>query len=149
MILRKAVCQLSEVLSSIRVSSLYKTRAQDFIDQDDFYNIVVSGWTSSSPEELHMYTSLIEVQYGRNREIEISKGPRTLDIDIEIFGTRVIETRNLRIPHERMMMRQFVLVPLIELLPYSADCVTGRLYREVCENLPDQGILKAGSLHGN
>jgi 7,8-dihydro-6-hydroxymethylpterin-pyrophosphokinase len=55
----------------------------------------------------------------------------------------------LIIPHERMLVRQFVLIPLVELLPDSADSVTGKRYRDICNSLPDQGILKVGSLYGN
>jgi 2-amino-4-hydroxy-6-hydroxymethyldihydropteridine diphosphokinase len=148
-ILREAVSRLSDFLAFVRVSSLYITRPQDFLEQDDFYNLVVSGWTELSSREVLALTAAIEEQLGRNRSTGIPKGPRTIDIDIALFGSEVSKTDTLTIPHERMLVRQFVLIPLVELLPDSADSVTGKRYRDICNSLPDQGILKVGSLYGN
>jgi len=147
--LRHAVRDLSSVLSDIRVSSLYLTKPQDVADQDDFCNIAVSGRFDGLPRALLVAIQRIETRYGRARNSESPKGPRTLDIDIALFGTRLVDERDLVIPHERMNMRQFVLVPLLEIEPDSADPVTGEPYRTQLERLPDQGVKKAGKLYGN
>lgn len=148
-ILSGAIHELRGVLSGLKASSLYVTKPQDNIFQDDFLNMAVSGYFTGTPRELLAETARIETMYGRNREHEISKGPRTLDIDIELFGTLCIREPDLIIPHERLHFRQFVLVPLLEILPDCADPVTGELYKDLCARLPDQGVQKAGIHYGN
>jgi len=136
------------VLHGIRVSSLYRTSPQDYPGQDDFLNLAVAGVWEGSPRELLCTIQSVETRYGRDRTREIPKGPRTLDIDVELFGSCIIGEPGLVIPHERMHIRQFVLVPLLELFPDSADPVSGRPYREICDSLPDQGVVKVGTLNG-
>jgi len=148
-ILSDVVHELRGVLSGLKASSLYITKPQENTFQDDFLNMVVSGFFSGTPRELLAETARIETRYGRNRSNEIVKGPRTLDIDIELFGTTSVHDPDLIIPHERLHFRQFVLIPLLELLPDYADPVTGELFRDVCKRLPDQGVIKAGIQYGN
>lgn len=143
-ILRGALVELSALLTGMRSSSLYITRAMEVTDQADFCNMVVQGYYSGTPETLHSKTAEIETRYGRDREREIPKGPRTLDIDIELFGTETVRTDTLHVPHERMHQRQFVLIPLLEICPDCADPVTGIPYGEIAKALPDQGVRKAG-----
>lgn len=147
--LRRAVADLSSVLKDVRVSSLYRTKAQDYVDQDDFWNLVCIGSYGKSPHDLLGTIHEIEARYGRNRAVEISKGPRTLDIDILLFGDLVLHDSELVIPHERLAVRQFALVPLLEIAPECADPVTGEQYRAINARLADQGVRKAGGLYGN
>ncbi len=91
----------------------------------------------------------IEKAAGRDRLSGIPKGPRTLDIDILLFGGLAVNEENLVIPHPGMKKRQFVLVPLLELIGECADPVTGESYRDISRGLPDQGVRKAGNLNGN
>jgi 2-amino-4-hydroxy-6-hydroxymethyldihydropteridine diphosphokinase len=148
-ILQSAVARLSSILTDMRVSSLYITSPRDFADQPDFFNLVVTGFFRGTCHELLDLIHSIEDDFGRDRKNEIPKGPRTLDIDIELFGQTVVRGTALTVPHEQLRFRQFVLVPLVELEPDCADPVTGETYRELCGQLPDQGVRKAGSLHGN
>jgi len=148
-ILRRAVDELATFLGDIRVSSLYLTKPQDVTEQPDFCNIAVSGCFGESPVSLLERIHRIETAYGRDRDRETPKGPRTLDIDIALFGERSVNMSALVIPHERMHLRQFVLIPLLELHPDSADPVTGESYLAKLQRLPDQGVKKAGALYGN
>ena len=148
-ILSGAIQDLREELSCLKASSFYATKPQENIFQDGFLNMVVIGYFSGTPRELLAKTAKIETRYGRNREQESEKGPRTLDIDIELFGTLRVHEPNLIIPHERLHFRQFVLIPLLELLPDYADPVTGELFKDLCARLPDQGVKKAGIHYGN
>ena len=148
-ILRRAVDELTAVLGDIRFSSLYMTKPQDVVEQPDFCNIAVSGRYGDSPVSLLERIHRIETANGRNRERETPKGPRTLDIDIALFGDHCVNMSALVIPHERMHLRQFVLIPLLELHPDSADPVTGEPYLAKLQRLPDQGVKKAGALYGN
>jgi 2-amino-4-hydroxy-6-hydroxymethyldihydropteridine diphosphokinase len=109
-------------------------------NQQDFYNMVVCGFYQNSPEELLKQVNQIEATFGRNREKEIFKGPRTLDIDIELFGNQIVKTENLEIPHKNLKERQFVLIPLLEIFPKYAEPISGAFYSDYLQNLPDQGV---------
>lgn len=132
----------------MRVSSLYLTMPQDYQDQADYCNMVVIGFYSGSPESLLKTIQTIERRYGRDRSKEIQKGPRTLDIDILLFGEHVLCEESLIVPHERMIHRQFALVPLLELLPECTEPGTGIPYRDILEKIPDQGVKKVGNIYG-
>ena len=119
--LLQAVRALKDILSDMKLSSVYRTGAMYYTDQADFFNLVVRGQCALGAQELLSAVNAIENRFGRNRAQEIRNGPRTLDIDIELYGDRVIHQRNLIVPHERMLERAFVLVPLVEILRNSAD----------------------------
>ncbi|MGP1577391.1 MAG: 2-amino-4-hydroxy-6-hydroxymethyldihydropteridine diphosphokinase [Treponema sp.] len=146
-ILSGAAAELRTILHDMRISSVYKTAPQEYVQQDDFFNLVVAGNYAGTPQELFMYTQSIESKYGRDRSKEIKKGPRTLDIDILFFGTQCIQQNNpaLCIPHPAIEQRCFVLIPLLELFPAYRHPVSGKLLAEVCSLLGDQGVLKADS----
>lgn len=110
--------------------------------------MAVSGYYAGACRELLGRIQAIEAEFGRERQSEISKGPRTLDIDIELFGDLSIREDDLIVPHRELPHRQFVMVPLLELHPDCADPVTGVPYRELCGALPDQGVKKDGKLYG-
>lgn len=147
-LLSDALLDLSSILEEIRVSSLYLTKPQDYIFQSDFYNLVVCGNFDGSARDLLNNIQRIENRFGRDRFSSIPKGPRTLDIDIILFGTAIISEKDLVIPHESVKKRQFVLVPMLELESDCTDPVTGAFYKDILLNLPDQGVRKVGKLHG-
>lgn len=148
-ILRQAVTSLSGILLDLKVSSVYKTVPQGPVQQNDFLNCVVTGTYTDNPVALLQQVHEVESVFGRDRFHEIPKGPRTLDIDIILFGSLILSSHTLTIPHESMHERQFVLIPLLELLPDCADPVTGQPFRTVSARLGDQGVQKAGSLYGS
>ena len=143
-ILRGAVKALSHCLSGLVVSSLYVTAPQDYAEQPHFFNAVVAGRFAYSPAELLFIANSIEADFGRDREAERLKGPRALDIDILLFGDRIVSSRkpDLAIPHRALKLRQFALIPLLEVLPRAADPLTGVLYRDILATLPDQGVKR-------
>ena len=122
-LLQCACHELACLLNSPRFSSVYKTRAMYVEDQDDFYNMTAVGFVpdDTTPESLLKTTQKIEAEFGRDRSKEIRFGPRSLDIDIELFGNSKIDTPDLQIPHPRVKERAFVLVPAIEILDQSSD----------------------------
>lgn len=141
-ILKLACLELEKILEpkTAKFSSIYKTKAMYYENQQDFYNMVVCGYYQNSPEELLKQVNQIETIYGRNREKEIFKGPRTLDIDIELFGNQIVKTEKLAIPHKNLKERQFVLIPLLEIFPKYAEPISGAFYSDYLQNLPDQGV---------
>ena len=85
--------------------------------------MVAAGYVcdGENPFDLLKKINQIEAKYGRDRTKEFRNGPRSLDIDIELFGNEVICTDNLEIPHKRLSERAFVLIPSLEVLTKPAD----------------------------
>ena len=138
-VLRGSCRELSSLLLAFRASSVYKTGAMYFEDQDDFLNMVVCGMHEGSAAELLDETVRIEAKFGRDRKREKRNGPRTLDIDIELFGDQVIKTEQLTVPHERLFERRFVLEPLLELLRLDPACSKERIafFERKLSEIPD------------
>ncbi|MGQ7804626.1 2-amino-4-hydroxy-6-hydroxymethyldihydropteridine diphosphokinase [Hafnia alvei] len=100
----------------IATSSLYRTPPLGPQDQPDYLNAVVALDTDLSAENLLDHTQKIELEHGRVRKDE-RWGPRTLDLDILLFGDKIINTERLTVPHYDMKNRQFMLYPLAEIAP--------------------------------
>ncbi|MGR6840587.1 2-amino-4-hydroxy-6-hydroxymethyldihydropteridine diphosphokinase [Aliivibrio wodanis] len=96
------------------VSSLYSSSPMGPQDQPDYINAVVEIETSLKPLNLLDFTQKIELEQGRVRKDE-RWGPRTLDLDIILFGDQVIDNERLTVPHYGMKEREFVLYPLAEI----------------------------------
>jgi 2-amino-4-hydroxy-6-hydroxymethyldihydropteridine diphosphokinase len=110
------------------------------VHQEPFHNLVVRAVTSLDPHGLLAETQLIEGAFGRDRSTEVRWGPRTLDIDLLLFGDRVVGTPDLVIPHPRLAERAFVLVPLLEVFP-GGQLPDGRRVTELLRALaPIEGI---------
>ena len=106
------------------ISCAYETRPLGPVAQPDFLNAVFAIETSLPPEPLLAALLAAEKKYQRQRHIHW--GPRTLDLDLLLYGERVIENMDLTLPHPRMHERSFVLVPLCEIAPRLSHPVTGR-----------------------
>ena len=100
----------------IKCSSLYKSQPMGPQDQPDYVNAVALIETALSPESLLQQTQLIESQQGRIRKAN-RWGPRTLDLDMLLFGEQQINNEHLTVPHSGMKQREFVLYPLFEIAP--------------------------------
>lgn len=100
----------------IDISSFYESEPAYYEDQDTFVNAVLLARTGVPPKELLRYLHAIENSLGRVREIE--NGPRTLDLDIVDYQMYVVDAEELTLPHPRATERDFVVKPLLELLPH-------------------------------
>ena len=98
-------------------SSIYDTAPWGPVPQDNFLNQVIRISTALEPRELLAVLHEIERVAGRDRKSEIRFGPRTLDLDILLYGDRVLHEEGLAIPHPRLTERAFVLAPLAEIAP--------------------------------
>lgn len=96
-------------------SSLYSTEPVGYADQPRFLNAVVELRTTLSPHALLNELLRIERAFGRDRSSGLQNGPRTLDLDVLLYGDQVIREADLVIPHPRLAERAFVLVPLAEI----------------------------------
>jgi len=115
------------------------------VDQPPFLNTVVAGLTELDALSLLESIHSIETALGRNRAIERPKGPRPIDIDILLFGSEVISGERLVVPHPRMRLRKFVLVPLLELDPDLVDPAGSIPFADYLARLPPQGIYYFGA----
>lgn len=113
----------------LRVSSVYETSPVGYLDQDDFLNICVAFKTDLEPEELLDLTQKIEKEGLRERHIHW--GPRTIDLDIILYGDLEYESSRLTIPHPRFRERAFVLAPLCELTGVEYELPQGQEIRRV------------------
>lgn len=100
----------------VTCSSFYRSTPLGPQDQPDYLNAVVALDTTLAPEALLDATQAIEQQQGRVRKAE-RWGPRTLDLDMLLYGDQVINTPRLKVPHYDMMNREFMLYPLAEIAP--------------------------------
>lgn len=132
--LRQGIARIGEIATVSRASSFYETEPMELRDQPWFLNCAVEVRTDKSAQELLAGTQKIEHDLGRNRAVH--KGPRTLDIDLLLFGNEVIDAAGLVVPHPRMHLRRFVLAPLAEL---SANLRHPLLGKSMCELLADLG----------
>ena len=114
--LRAAIDELPHVGVGItRVSSFYETEPVDLREQPWFLNCVVDAETHFDPFLLLRALREIETKMGSKKLA--AKGPRLMDIDILLYGAETISTPELQVPHPRMHLRRFVLVPLAEIAP--------------------------------
>lgn len=113
-----AIAALGEIPDSrtVAVSSFYRTPPLGPQDQPDYLNAALALETGLEPEALLDHTQRIELQQGRVRKAE-RWGPRTLDLDLMLFGDRTINTPRLTVPHYDMHNRGFMLWPLAEIAP--------------------------------
>ena len=113
--LQEAIYEIAESIGAIhKISSVYKTDSWGF-KGDDFYNICIAVSTYLPPEELLKNILNIETKLGRKREQNNKYTNRKIDIDILLFDDEIVFSKNIIIPHPRMLDRKFVLVPLAEI----------------------------------
>jgi 2-amino-4-hydroxy-6-hydroxymethyldihydropteridine diphosphokinase len=125
-------------LRVLRTSALYETEPRDFPDQPWFLNQVVEIESSLFPKQLLERTQKIERALGRIPTRP--KGPRTIDIDILLYGDTILSTPGLEIPHERLADRRFVLEPLAELAPDLRHPRTGSTVNEMLARVKNQKV---------
>jgi len=118
-----AVSRLSQFLSDITVSSRYDTAPVDVVgDQPTYLNAALVGDTVLDPHALLRELQAIELADGRERPY--ANAPRTLDVDLILYGQAIVDERGLVVPHPRFRERAFVLEPLAEIAPDLVDPVT-------------------------
>lgn len=120
--------RLLEEHSLIRVAALspiYETEPVGYLEQPAFLNMAARLETGLPPEKLLAY--MLETELHLERKREIRWGPRTIDIDLLLYGDTVLETPDLTLPHPRMLERAFVLVPLSDVLPGGTHPVVGSI----------------------
>lgn len=142
--LRAAIEKLKEIGDPVAVSSFYETEPVEVAAQQWYLNCAVKLDTEKMPRQLIASILALEQEMGRSRKQK--KAPRSIDIDILLFGNSIIEIPSLTVPHARMHKRRFVLEPLAEIAPEVRHPVFKRTIRELRDALPPgQTVRKQSS----
>ncbi len=132
-VLRAAIDRLAHKVTVTAASSVYETAPWGRRDQPPFLNCCVAVDTSLAPRELLALLLGVETELGRTRGEPW--GPRTIDLDLLLFGDEAITSADLVVPHPRLIERAFVLVPLAEIAPAARVSPAGPSVREALERL--------------
>src|SRR5260370_24784320 len=139
--LRAAIAALAGAgVRVTRVSSFYETEPVDFLEQAWFLNCAVEGETDLPPLELLRALRGIELRMGSEKLV--AKGPRLIDMDILLYRSETIDTPELQVPHPRMHLRRFVLVPLAEIAPEAVQPSLKRTRKQLLEETPDRSTVR-------
>jgi len=140
--LQKAIDLIAENIGSIqKISSVYKTAAWGF-ESDDFYNCCIQVSTGLNPEDLLKNIHKTEVFLGRKRTTDKVYKARTIDIDILLFEQEIIFSKELIVPHQEMLNRKFVMVPLVEIAPNVIHPIE-KIRLQIClNNCTDTGEIE-------
>jgi 2-amino-4-hydroxy-6-hydroxymethyldihydropteridine diphosphokinase len=131
----------------IKQSSIYSTEPVDVETQNWFLNCVVEVETELMPRQLLKALQEIENELGRRRMVR--RGPRVIDLDILLYGSSVIRTQDLEVPHPRLIRRRFMLVPLAEIASTLRHPVENKTIEELLADTQDRSVVnrcKAGAV---
>jgi 2-amino-4-hydroxy-6-hydroxymethyldihydropteridine diphosphokinase len=132
-----------------RLSSIYETEPVGVTTaQPRFLNMVAElaldagagGAPLPSPEQL--LARLLRIEYGLGRRRDAPLAPRTIDLDLLLYGDALAATQYLTLPHPRLHLRRFVLAPLCELAPDTSHPTLGRTFRELLDAAPDKSAVR-------
>jgi len=138
--------RLSEQCRILRKSSFFETEPVGYADQPWFLNQVFELETALTPQMLLRFCQ--EIEYARGRIRTFPNAPRTLDLDILLYGDHVINEPDLIIPHPRLAERRFVLEPLTEIAPELIPPFSEKTVRELLEICPDTASVRIYEISG-
>ena len=140
--LQKTINDIAESIGAIQnISSVYKTSSWGY-EGEDFYNICIGVSTYLQPENLLKKLLGIENKYGRQRKKTNGYSDRKIDIDILLFDNEIIFSKEVTIPHPRMLERKFVLVPLVEIAKNTLHPIEKKQLVSCLNNCSDASLIE-------
>ncbi|MBI5417078.1 2-amino-4-hydroxy-6-hydroxymethyldihydropteridine diphosphokinase [Candidatus Poribacteria bacterium] len=131
----------SDKIKILKLSSFFETEPVGYLDQPWFLNCVIKIRTNFSPQELLVFLKNIEKQLKREKKIRF--GPRTIDMDILLYGNEILNSKDLIIPHPRLHERKFVLMPLNELAGNVIHPVYRKKIAALLKNMTDKSVVRS------
>jgi 2-amino-4-hydroxy-6-hydroxymethyldihydropteridine diphosphokinase len=128
-------------LDVIRLSSIYETQPVENERQPAFLNMVAEIRGSTLPAADQMLARLLRIEYSLGRTRDVDMGPRTIDLDLLIFKDEQRNTELLTLPHPRLHLRRFVLVPLNELVPNLIHPIVGKPVNQLLAHSTDRSAV--------
>jgi 2-amino-4-hydroxy-6-hydroxymethyldihydropteridine diphosphokinase len=139
--LRAAIDELPHAgVAVTRVSSFYETEPVDLLEQPWFLNCAVEAQSQFDPFMLLRALREIETKMGSKKLV--AKGPRLIDMDILLYGAEMIDTPELQVPHPRMHLRRFVLVPLAEIAADTLHPLLKKNMKHLLGQTPDRSLVR-------
>ena len=136
----RAVFELSKTGNITKIANIYKSKPYGYLKQNHFYNTMVYLKSEIHPNELIKKIQLIERKLHKNKRI--INGPRKIDLDIIFCDQKIFKNNNLVIPHPRVLERDFVLYPLLDIAPFFKDPVSKLSVKELIKNLKKHYVIK-------
>jgi 2-amino-4-hydroxy-6-hydroxymethyldihydropteridine diphosphokinase len=132
--LQQAIEQMGKIGKVTKQSAFYETEPMEVADQPWFLNCAVELDTELMPKQF--ISAVLDIERAMGRKRSKKKGPRTIDMDVLLFGKSIIEMKGLTVPHPAMHLRRFVLEPMVEIAPEVRHPIFKRSMRELRDALP-------------
>jgi 2-amino-4-hydroxy-6-hydroxymethyldihydropteridine diphosphokinase len=129
-------------LNVSRLSSVYETEPAGVEEEQPAFLNMVAELGPALPEPVELLGLLLDIERSLGRRRERPLAPRTLDLDLLLYGAEVIETEPLTLPHPRLQLRRFVLAPLAELIPDARHPALGATFARLLAATPDRPYVR-------
>lgn len=142
-LLKAAIEEIKKRVGEVSaISSTYETEAWGVTNQQAYLNVCVEVNTDQSAEELITSLLSIESDLGRKRDVYHTYEPRTIDLDILFFNDEILELNHLVVPHPRLHLRKFVLIPLNDIAPNYVHPIFQKTITELLNECQDNSDVK-------